>query len=126
MPRGDRNGPVGNGPMTGRAAGFCAGQTAPGYMNANPGSGGRGGGHGRRNRFYATGMTRWQPSAWAAPQPFPFQPVAMQPIGPQPEQEAEVLRNQIKFFEDNIRTAEERISELSEKGVPSGSSGEET
>ena len=33
MPAGDRTGPAGMGPMTGRAAGFCAGFGVPGYMN---------------------------------------------------------------------------------------------
>jgi hypothetical protein len=33
MPRGDRTGPNGFGPMTGRKMGFCAGNNAPGYMN---------------------------------------------------------------------------------------------
>ena len=34
MPGGDRTGPGGAGPMTGRAAGYCAGYAAaPGYAN---------------------------------------------------------------------------------------------
>ena len=33
MPRGDGTGPAGIGPMTGRAAGYCAGYGIPGYMN---------------------------------------------------------------------------------------------
>ena len=33
MPFGDRTGPAGAGPMTGRAAGFCASYPVPGYMN---------------------------------------------------------------------------------------------
>ena len=33
MPFGDGTGPAGFGPMTGRAAGFCAGYSVPGYMN---------------------------------------------------------------------------------------------
>ena len=33
MPFGDGTGPAGLGPMTGRAAGFCAGFGVPGYMN---------------------------------------------------------------------------------------------
>ena len=33
MPFGDGTGPAGTGPMTGRAAGFCAGFPMPGYMN---------------------------------------------------------------------------------------------
>ena len=37
MPGGDRTGPAGFGPMTGRAAGYCAGYTVPGYMNPIPG-----------------------------------------------------------------------------------------
>jgi hypothetical protein len=39
MPGGDGTGPVGSGPMTGRAAGFCAGYPVPGYMNPIPGPG---------------------------------------------------------------------------------------
>lgn len=49
MPRGDRTGPSGSGPMTGRVAGFCAGFDRPGYMNPQGGRGtgmGRGGGRG--------------------------------------------------------------------------------
>jgi len=37
MPGFDRTGPMGLGPMTGRAAGFCAGLGAPGSANARPG-----------------------------------------------------------------------------------------
>ena len=33
MPRGDGTGPAGMGPMTGRAAGYCAGYEMPGYLN---------------------------------------------------------------------------------------------
>jgi hypothetical protein len=33
MPAGDGTGPFGLGPMTGRAAGYCAGYPVPGYMN---------------------------------------------------------------------------------------------
>ena len=39
MPRGDGTGPGGMGPMTGRAAGYCAGYSVPGYMNPVPGRG---------------------------------------------------------------------------------------
>ena len=47
MPRGDRTGPNGMGPMTGRAAGFCSGYDRPGYMNAAGGRGNFGRGYGR-------------------------------------------------------------------------------
>ena len=50
MPFGDRTGPQGLGPMTGRGAGYCGGYPAPGSMNPVPGRGfgrGRGFGGGR-------------------------------------------------------------------------------
>ncbi|MEN7973760.1 MAG: DUF5320 domain-containing protein [Verrucomicrobiota bacterium] len=51
MPRGNRTGPEGMGPMTGRAAGLCAGNNAPGYAG-NVGFGRRmGGGRGRGQGF---------------------------------------------------------------------------
>jgi len=39
MPGGDRTGPMGMGPMTGRAAGYCAGFGVPGFMSPVPGRG---------------------------------------------------------------------------------------
>jgi Family of unknown function (DUF5320) len=66
MPRGDRTGPGGMGPMTGRAVGYCAGSPDPGYVNPGIGRGcrigrgfGGGGGWGRRNLYYATGLPGW-------------------------------------------------------------------
>ena len=43
MPRGDRRGPEGTGPMTGRGLGYCAGNDQPGFAaNAAPQGAGRG------------------------------------------------------------------------------------
>ena len=39
MPWGDRTGPMGYGPMTGRGAGYCAGYQMPGSANPTPGRG---------------------------------------------------------------------------------------
>ena len=66
MPRGDRTGPWGLGPMTGRAAGYCAGYPVPGFMNPTQGYGrgfgfGRGGGRGfgrGRGRGFGMGFGR--------------------------------------------------------------------
>ena len=56
MPAGDRTGPMGQGPMTGRGAGFCAGNNAPGYGRGrgfNRFSGNSSGrGMGGRGRFF--------------------------------------------------------------------------
>lgn len=56
MPRGDRTGPRGLGNMTGRGAGFCAGNQAAGAANSNPGRGG--GGRGWCNWFNNMGLLR--------------------------------------------------------------------
>lgn len=59
MPFGDKTGPLGQGPMTGRGRGFCAGNAAPGRLNSAPGLGmGKGGcgANGWRNRFRAGGL----------------------------------------------------------------------
>jgi hypothetical protein len=37
MPFGDRTGPLGLGPMTGRGAGFCASSGRPGFVSPMPG-----------------------------------------------------------------------------------------
>ena len=52
MPRGDRSGPDGIGPMSGRAMGYCAGYDQPGFT-AGPGGGrGRARGLGGRRRGF--------------------------------------------------------------------------
>lgn len=60
MPRGDRTGPMGIGPLTGRGAGHCNGFAAPGYANSVGFVGGLGCGfgHGRgyRAMFRVAGM----------------------------------------------------------------------
>lgn len=116
MPGGDRTGPAGQGPMTGRAAGYCAGYPAAGYGNFGFGRGdwggwGRGGGRGRRNRFYATGLPGWQRPAlgwpgWASPYGAPFA------SGPTQEQELDSLKDQAEYFESALDGIRKRIEEL--------------
>ena len=53
MPGGDKKGPNGEGPMTGRKLGLCTGNSEPGFMSGQPGGFGpgrgvaRGAGRGR-------------------------------------------------------------------------------
>ena len=109
MPHGDGTGPAGMGPMTGRGAGFCAGYGAPGFMNRGVGWGHGawgGGGRGRRNMYWATGLTGWQRAGGYPQVPFaPYQPTA--------DQERAALKGQVKYMEDSIKEAQERIRELS-------------
>ena len=120
MPRGDRTGPSGYGPMTGRAAGFCAGYSTPGYANFDAGGGfpgpgqaagfggGRGGGRGYRNRYYATGLYGWQRDmAFQAPPPYAAPQIS-------PQDEVQALREQLKYMEDSIKATQQRISEIEE------------
>ncbi len=129
MPRGDGTGPAGMGSMTGRAAGYCAGYPAPGFMNPGPGrgyggfggfGGGRGGGRGRRNWFYATGLPGWQragmgaygaPPAYPTPQAEPFGPAATV------QQELDALKSQAEYFGDALEGIRKRIEEL-QAGAP--------
>lgn len=124
MPFGDRTGPAGMGPMTGRAAGYCAGYSVPGYANPIPGRGlglgfGRGG-WGRRNRYYATGLTGWQQAEMGYPAGGGFAPSAPAygfygaPYGPTmtKEQEVDALKGQAEYFEDALEGIRKRIDEL--------------
>ncbi len=130
MPGGDRTGPMGMGPMTGRAAGYCAGFGMPGYMNPIPGrgfwgwgrgrGGGRGGGRGWRNWFYATGLTGWQRGAMGWPAfgaPLPYAVPYATPNAPamSAEQQLDALKGQAEYFEDALEGIRKRIEELEAK-----------
>ena len=125
MPGGDRTGPLGMGPMTGRAAGYCAGFAVPGFMNApgGRGFGGRGGGRGRgwRNWFYATGLTGWQRAAAGMPVFGGGQFAGAAQTGPAAppaatkEQELGILKQQAQTMEQQMRQLQERIERLETK-----------
>ena len=120
MPRGDRTGPMGMGPMTGRAAGYCAGFGMPGYANPAPGRGfgmgfgrgrgfgGRGGGRGWRHMFYATGLPGWMRfGGYAAPYGYrvPYQK-------PDPEMEKQELKDEAEALQSELDFIKKRLSEI--------------
>jgi hypothetical protein len=135
MPAGDGTGPMGMGPMTGRAMGYCSGYQAPGFANAGFGRGfaGRGFagfGRGRGNRFWArtTGLPgwyragagypafgRWPAQTQAVPVQQPAYPFG-QPTKEQErqslEQEKEVLKQEIDAIKQEMESIEKRIAEL--------------
>ncbi|OQX82798.1 MAG: hypothetical protein B6D63_07180 [Candidatus Latescibacteria bacterium 4484_7] len=123
MPWGDRTGPAGLGPMTGRGAGYCAGNSVPGYMNPYGGRGyygygrgggfgfGRGGGFGRgwRNGYWATGLPGWARYPYAAyggAYAYPYTGAMTR------DQEMDVLKNQAKVLEKDLEDIRKRITEL--------------
>jgi hypothetical protein len=92
------------GPMTGRAAGICAGYPTPGYADPVAGRGfwgrGRGGGWGRRNWYRATGLPFWArvpQGAFAAPNA---------------EQEREALKQQSQYLQESLDAVNRRIADL--------------
>jgi hypothetical protein len=105
MPRGDRTGPAGAGPMSGRRAGYCAGYGVPGLANpAAPGQtfGFWGGGRGWRHMAYATGMPGWQR--------FGYVPLT-------PQREAEALKAQVTWLKEQLDAIDKRIEELDKKEI---------
>lgn len=115
MPRGDRTGPWGLGPLTGRRAGFCAGFPVPGFLN-RPFWGflrfGGGWGRGLRRMYWATGLPGWL-RAWGwFPAFFPGQV----PLGASASaQELEILKQQASFLEKELEEVRAQIKELEEK-----------
>jgi len=119
MPGGDRSGPLGMGPRTGRAAGFCAGFRTPGYANPEPAQGlgrgygqGRGfggGGRGWRNQFYATGLPGWaRGGRFLQPESSPSSADA----GSSQDEEIGTLASRTKALESDLSALKKRLAEL--------------
>ena len=91
MPRGNRTGPMGMGPQTGRGMGFCSGNANPGYAWPGPGLGfGRGMGIRRGFGFFS------------APQALP-------------QDELQILKNQAQALADQQKQIAQRIEDLEKK-----------
>lgn len=106
MPRGDQTGPQGLGPMTGRGMGYCAGYSAPGYVNPSSGYG-RGMAYGR-GRGLGRGMG-WR--RWAVPAAYP--PAYPQSVAPVDEKK--MLQEETELLQEELKLLQDRIKEL-EKG----------
>lgn len=114
MPGGDRTGPNGMGPMTGRGAGYCGGWARPGWSNRFGGWGGgfyggrRGGGFGFRNRGWGYGYG----PGYMPPYDVANAPTAadekqwMQERTRQLESELEALRRRMETMETETRETE--------------------
>ena len=93
MPGGDRTGPSGQGPMTGRGMGYCAGFNVPGFMN--PGFG-RGFGRGRGFAWRARAMQAVMP----------VQEVVTE------KQEKQYLEEDLKVLKQEMEDVQKRLKEL--------------
>lgn len=116
MPAFDGTGPWGQGPLTGRGMGFCAGCPVPGHMNSIGGRGhrgqGRGGGRGMgggmgRGRGRGTGA-----GYGAAPVPLPRQPSH----GAGGDEELAMLKQQAAAISQQMQHIRERIGQLQGAG----------
>ena len=115
MPGGDRTGPGGFGPRTGRGAGYCAGNPVPGYANPGWGGFGRGGGfgggrgRGHRNWYYATGLPGWARGNWGMS---PERPYITNPMPTASFDELTMLKQQVDYYEDALKDLKGQIAEL--------------
>ena len=106
MPRGDGTGPMGNGPMTGRGAGFCAGFAVPGVASALGRFGGFGGFGCRRG--VGGGM---RGAGMQARNRFMAQPYGE--VGFTTANEKELLSRQMNALETQIQQVKQRLEQLS-------------
>jgi len=101
MPRGDRTGPAGEGPLTGRQMGYCAGNDNPGFVNQ-----GRGYGRGFRGGFgYGGGSGPGFRHGYGNYYPGSIPEVS----------EKTLIENEIRILKDQLSALEERLSKMGEK-----------
>ncbi len=117
MPWGDGTGPVGMGPMTGRAGGYCAGFNMPGFANPIPRRG-RGLGRGL-GRGFGRGLGMRRGFGWAV---MPYQnfepPIASAPdpyaqIGV--DEEKQMLQREAQNLRESLSNIEQRLKDLENK-----------
>ncbi|MCD6496631.1 MAG: DUF5320 domain-containing protein [Candidatus Aenigmarchaeota archaeon] len=102
MPWGDRTGPNGAGPRTGRGLGYCSGYNSPGYTKGVP-MGGRGFGRGGFGRGAGFGR-----GGWFEPAPYSYRP-------PTREQEIADLKAEKEAMQRELEDIEKRLKELEKK-----------
>ena len=96
MPRGDKTGPEGQGPMTGRRMGICAGFDTPGFTRGFGRGIGRGRGFGR-----GRGMRGW---CWT--------PIQTQPVELSKEDQKKILESQKQNLENEIKAINKQLEEI--------------
>ncbi|MCD4778924.1 MAG: DUF5320 domain-containing protein [Candidatus Omnitrophica bacterium] len=105
MPGGDRTGPTGMGPMTGRGAGRCSGFPISGYANTMPG------GSFSRGRGFGRGFGRGLGFRW-------MNPFASR-VAFSTQDEAAMLKTQASLMQNEINSINDRIKELESRAPTS-------
>lgn len=127
MPRGDRSGPQGMGPTTGRGLGYCTGHGAPGYVTApGPGMGmawGYGGGRGRggAGQGMAWGRNRGYGPAYGGGFGRAYGPYGVGPYATAPVSE----ETRKAYLKDEMAAMEERMNFLQREMDAMDKQGEE-
>lgn len=112
MPFGDRTGPLGIGPRTGRGAGYCSGFDMPGYANpvSRRGWGGFsrswGRGRGWRHWYCATGLSGWARARYG------YRPFWGYPYASTAKEEIDILREEAEFLKKELEEVQNRINTL--------------
>lgn len=120
MPGGDKTGPMGAGPMTGRGAGYCAGYRMPGYANPVVGRGG-GFGWGGGGRGRGGGGRGWG-RGFHGGAPYPAWGYAPQRGGPAYDapvttgEEISELKAQVKYYEAMLKDLKKKMEDV-EQGI---------
>lgn len=104
MPFGDRTGPGGLGPMTGRGMGFCNGNDMPGAGIGGRGRGGRGLGL-SRGFGYHRGFGRLGRGCIPVTGPGWWRQ-------PDPETERQMMEHEVKTLEQELAAVRKRLTEL--------------
>jgi len=105
MPRGDRSGPSGEGPNTGRGMGYCTGNDHPGFMNAisNRGRGYGRGFHGGAGYGQGAGL-RFRGGYGS------YNPGIVSDVS-----EKTLIENEIRILKDQLSALEDRLSNNEKK-----------
>jgi len=98
MPNGNRTGPNGQGPMTGRVKGYCGGFGAPGYAGQHSGRCNRGRGLGLKKGL-GRGMSAFCP-----------QDVTASSIDP--NQQCQILKAQAQSLSETLESIKSQIEQI--------------
>lgn len=120
MPGGDGTGPGGQGPMTGRGLGYCAGYSTPGYTKG-PGMGmgwGRGRGRGRGVWGYGRGMGWGRGRSWG-PAYAPYRPAptytGATPTSMSEEDQLNMLKQEKNYLESEMNNIKDALEDISKR-----------